>query len=267
MSVPLLSGKVFLLVTGASQGIGKQITESFATLLGNGSVVLLIARNKNALKETAQKLPKSLSVHTASMDLSVATADELKDVVCKALGSESATQFEKAVIVHNAGSLGDVSKPANDMKDFEIWRNYYNLNVFSPAILNGVFMELFNKETKVTRLVVNITSLCGIQPCKSLAYYCTGKAAREMFFKVFAIENPQVNVLNYSPGPVETDMQEVLRNNLGDADGKKTFNDIKASGSVLTTEQTINRLMEILKLQNYKSGDHVDYYDKQDLKQ
>ncbi|XP_046480480.1 sepiapterin reductase-like [Neodiprion pinetum] len=262
MSAPLLSGKVFLLVTGASRGIGKQITESFATLLGNGSVVLLIARNENGLKETAQKLPKSLSVHTASMNLSVATADELKDVVRKALGSEGATQFEKAIIIHNAGSLGDVSKPTNDMKDLTTWRNYYDLNVFSPAILNGVFMEFFNEDTKVTRLVINITSLCGIQPSKSLAYYCTGKAAREMFFKVFALENPEVNVLNYSPGPVETDMQQVLRKNLGDADGKKMFNDFKASGSVLTTEQTVNRLIEILKLQNYKSGDHVDYYDK-----
>lgn len=76
------------------------------------------------------------------------------------------------------------------MTDFENWRNYYDLNVFSPAILNGVFMNLFEDDTKVSRLVINITSLCGIQPFKSMGYYCSGKAAREMFFKVFFIIIP-----------------------------------------------------------------------------
>lgn len=262
MSVPLLAGKVFLLVTGASQGIGRQLSESFAHLLGEESLVLLLARNAKGLQETADKLPKGLKVHTESVDLSTATADKLKDIIIKALGSANPKDFEKAVIVHNAGSIGDVSKSTISMTDLEIWRSYYDLNVFSPAILNGVFMEIFNDDTKVTRLVINITSLCGIQPFKTMGYYCSGKAAREMFFKVFAVENEDVNVLNYSPGPVETDMQEILRTDLGDAENKKVFIDMKENGTVLTTEQTINRLIEILKLQKYKSGDHVDYFDK-----
>ena len=70
-----------------------------------------------------------------------------------------------------------------NMTDFDIWRKYYDLNVFSPAILNGVFMNLF-EDQNIKKCVINITSLCGITPFKSIGYYCTGKAAREMFFKV-----------------------------------------------------------------------------------
>ena len=71
------------------------------------------------------------------------------------------------------------------MTDCDELRKYYDLNVFSPIVLNAVFMKIFNDETKVKRLVINITSLCGVQPMKSLGFYGPGKAAREMFFKVF----------------------------------------------------------------------------------
>lgn len=77
MSSPLLSGKVFLLVTGASRGIGKQIAESFSSLLGDGSVVLLLARNESGLKKAAGKIPKQIKVHTESVDLSKTTAEQL----------------------------------------------------------------------------------------------------------------------------------------------------------------------------------------------
>ena len=36
----------------------------------------------------------------------------------------------------------------------------------------------------------------------------TGKAARNMFFKVLATEEPDVRVLNYAPGPLETEMSD-----------------------------------------------------------
>jgi len=45
-----------------------------------------------------------------------------------------------------------------------------------------------------------MTSLLGIEPYKSVGYYCIGKASREMFFRVLALENPTLNVLSYSPG-------------------------------------------------------------------
>jgi len=42
--------------------------------------------------------------------------------------------------------------------------------------------------------------------CTSLCLYFTGKAARNMFFQTLAKEDPNVRVLNWAPGPMETDM-------------------------------------------------------------
>lgn len=41
-----------------------------------------------------------------------------------------------------------------------------------------------------------------------------------MFFKVLAAEEPTIRVLNYAPGPLDTDMQTCLRENLGDAENR-----------------------------------------------
>ncbi|KAL7291113.1 hypothetical protein TKK_0015242 [Trichogramma kaykai] len=168
------------------------------------------------------------NVKYESVDLSVAKTDQLKDIVLKSLGAKKPEEFDQLVVIHNAGSVGDVSQPTTQMIDFDIWRKYYDLNVFSPAVLNGVLMNIFNNK-KITKNFINITSLCCITPFKSIGCYCTGKAAREMFFKVSAEENPDINVLNCSPGPVETDMLATISNNVA---------------------------------KKYKSGDHVDYYDK-----
>ncbi|KAJ8687436.1 hypothetical protein QAD02_023230 [Eretmocerus hayati] len=261
MSEKIFSGKTFLLVTGASQGIGRKIAEVLGSSLDSGSKVLLLARNDENLKETANKLPKTVSVDCGSVDLSKATANDLKGIIKNCVSANDVKQFNEVVIVHNAGSVGDVTQLTTDMTDLDVWRSYYDLNVFSPAVLNGVIMEIF-KEKSIKKHVINITSLCGIQPMKSLGFYCTGKAAREMFFKVFAEEYPEVDVLNYSPGPVETDMLQIIANDVGDRDVKASFQDMRKNAKALTTDQTIKRLTEVLLSKKYKSGDHVDYFDE-----
>ncbi|XP_015123533.1 sepiapterin reductase [Diachasma alloeum] len=258
MAVKVLSGKVFLLITGASQGIGRQIAVTFSELLEPGSKLLLLARSENGLKETAHNVSKRVSVDIKGVDLAVTTADQLSEIITKSVNQ---VQFDRIIVVHNVGSIGDVSKFTTDMSDFEEWRKYYDLNVFSPAILNSVVMKLFKDNTKAKKIVINITSFAAIQPMKSVGYYCSGKAAREMYFKVFAEEYPDINVLNYSPGPVDTAMLKTFCTTAAYADQRKRTTDIIANNQILTTEQTVNRLVEVLRDQKYNSGAFVDYYD------
>jgi len=53
---------------------------------------------------------------------------------------------------------------------------------------------------------VNITSLLSHKAYPSFTQYSVGKAAREAYFRAFAAEHPGSRVLNYSPGPVDTQM-------------------------------------------------------------
>lgn len=76
------------------------------------------------------------------------------------------------------------------------------------------------------------------------------------------MENPDVNVLNYAPGPVDTDLFKIVCETIADPKAKKLYNEMREKKTVLTAEQTVNRLVQILKECKYNSADHVDYYDK-----
>ncbi|XP_031845712.1 sepiapterin reductase isoform X1 [Nomia melanderi] len=259
-----LSGKVFLLITGASRGIGRQIAISFGSMLEEGSHVVLLATNLNGLKETAKNIPNNISVDTVSVDLSKATKEELESIIMTSLSQKNKEpqQFEKMVIVHNIGTMGNTSQAVDVATDITAWHNYFDLNVFIPAMLNNVLMKIFNEAKNVNKTVINITSLYALEPLKFATHYCTGKAAREMFFKVFALDNPEVDVLNYSPGPVETDMFHELCEKHSDDAIRKQFNEVVTNKTILTCEQTVNQLVNVLEAHKYTSGDHVDYYDQ-----
>ncbi|XP_070157351.1 sepiapterin reductase [Polyergus mexicanus] len=262
MSIEALSGKVFLVITGASRGIGRQIAITFGSLLQEDSHILLLARNLNDLKEVAKNIPSKVTVHTVSIDLGEAkmTKTDFEETILGCLSETIRNTFDRVVVVHNVGATGDVTKFVNEMVDIDVWKQFYTLNLFLPAILNAVIMNLFDS-TNIKKVVINITSLYGIQANKACGYYCSAKAAREMYFKVFALENPDVNVLSYAPGPVDTDMFQTVRETIANPETKKAFAHLRETNTVLTTEQTVNRLVEVLKEHKYNAGDHVDYYD------
>lgn len=81
-----------------------------------------------------------------------------------------------------------------------------------------------------------------------------GKASRDAFFRSVAEENPDIIVLNYAPGPLETEMVDHLKR---EGHLQEIFNKI----DILKPETTTNKLLKILNSGNFSSGDHIDYYD------
>ena len=61
----------------------------------------------------------------------------------------------------------------------------------------------------------------------ALCLYDPGKAARDMLFRTMALEEPDLRVLNYAPGPLDTDMQLTARTVTGDKELKKMFEGIE----------------------------------------
>ena len=71
------------------------------------------------------------------------------------------------------------------------------LNLYSVALLSSAFLKYFNEGE---RCLLNLTSLAAVAAIKGMAFYCVGKASREMYFKTLAEEDPSLNILNYAPG-------------------------------------------------------------------
>ena len=44
-----------------------------------------------------------------------------------------------------------------------------------------------------------------------------------MIFRTMALEEPHIRILNYAPGPLDTDMQLVARTKTGDKELKNLF--------------------------------------------
>ncbi|XP_011704885.1 PREDICTED: sepiapterin reductase-like [Wasmannia auropunctata] len=86
--------------------------------------------------------------------------------------------------------MSDVSQTLNDILDLNVWREFYDLNMFVPAVLNAVVMNTFTSKT-INKMIINISSSVAIEARVCMGQYCSVKAAREMYFKVFAFGKPR----------------------------------------------------------------------------
>ncbi|XP_019408917.1 PREDICTED: sepiapterin reductase, partial [Crocodylus porosus] len=169
--------------------------------------------------------------------------------------------LERLLLINNAGSLGDVSKFFVDFTSPDEVNSYLAFNVTSALCLTSSILKAFGKRPGLHRTVVNISSLCALKPFKSWTLYCTGKASRDMMFQVLALEEPDVRVLNYAPGPLDTDMQELARTKTGDAELRQFFFDHKESGQLLDCSVSAQKLVTLLLDDTFSSGVHIDFYE------
>ncbi|XP_034025466.1 sepiapterin reductase b [Thalassophryne amazonica] len=83
----------------------------------------------------------------------------------------------------------------------------------------------------------------------SWVLYCTAKAARSMMFSVLAKEEPNVKVLSYSPGPMDTEMQKEVQRLSG------------IKHDLLPCQESAAKLMKVLLGNDFQSGANLDFFD------
>jgi len=256
-------GKTVVIITGASRGLGQAIAVKMAENIKNPTFVL-ISRAIEDLK-TTEELCKEQNVESrvilGQMDLSSAKIDDFNKFFDKSIDFK---EFESIIMVHNAGSLGNQGTKIVDFDNGDQMQAYLYLNVISVMLLNSAINKRL--KDKKNKLVINISSLAALQPFETWGSYCAGKAARDSLFKTMAVEEGEAwTVLNYAPGPLNTKMiKDLLDDKNTHSNIRNAFENMKASNSLLTPEQSAKRLIEILNKPKgaFKSGDHIDYFDK-----
>ncbi|KAL5007880.1 hypothetical protein ScPMuIL_016686 [Solemya velum] len=136
--------------------------------------------------------------------------------------------FTQAVIVHNAGTIGDPTKYVREMTDVDKVKHCYDMNVTGMILLNAAFLH----EKWLT------------------------KAARYMFFRVLAVEEPDIRVLNYDPGLVLTDMLRQA-GETKDPGFRAYCEEILLGGKAISTNCSVNKLIEILQKNGFETGAHT----------
>lgn len=194
-----LENKV-IIVTGASSGIGAQCAIDCSKM---GAKVVLVARNKERLKQTLEQCEEPSRHMIMPLDLSSSEGlkEAVKDVVAK---------VGKINGVVNCAGMSSVT-PLKLVTD-ELLDQFFRTNVYSAINLSKEVTRVGNYDKEVGCSIIlfaSIMGLCG-EKCKTMYSATKGAliaAARSMACEL-AKNKVRVNVV--SPGAIETPINAKL---------------------------------------------------------
>lgn len=206
-----------ILITGASSGIGRQCAITFSQL---GANVILIARNKERLKETYNKLDKGNHLIISQDITEYNKLEEVVNTAVDKIGKISG-------FVHSAGI--EMTLPLRSMQP-----SYYE-KMFSVNVIAG--FELAKIISKKKYLYKNgasfvfISSVMGILGQLGKIGYCSSKGSLISGVKAMALElaSKKIRVNCILPGVVETEMSNEMFQKLSE-ESKKNIVDMHPLG-------------------------------------
>jgi short-subunit dehydrogenase len=184
------------LITGASEGIGRELAKLFAS---DGYGLALVARNETRLKELAEELQREhkIPVHVVVKDL--AKPDASREIF------DSLKDFPIGILVNNAGSgVYGYFKETNLASEIQM----LHLNMLALVELTKFFLPpmLAGGDGKI----LNVGSAAAFQPIPKQALYAASKAFVYSFSNALALEleGSGVTVTTLSPGTTQTKFHE-----------------------------------------------------------
>jgi dehydrogenase/reductase SDR family protein 7B len=206
-----------ILITGASSGIGKALTEQYAR---KGNTLLLAARKYDLLEEIKRSAEEAgAEVHIFQADLS--KMDEVETFARKILAG-----FPKVDILINCAGISQRSQAEETSE--EVDRQIMELNFFSPVKLTKLLWPLLVKSNHAN--IVNISSVTGTFGFPQRSAYAASKHAMEGFFESWQLENkqPHIYFTIVAPGRILTNISyNALKN---DGSKHQTLDEGQAKG-------------------------------------
>lgn len=195
----LLQNRI-ILVTGASDGIGREAALTYARY---GATVILLGRNEEKLRRVAQHIADEQHVQPQwfTLDLLTCTAEE-----CRQVAGRIAAHYPRLDgVLHNAGLLGEIG-PMSE-QDPQIWQDVMQVNVNATFMLTQALSPLLLKSDAGS--LVFTSSSVGRQGRANWGAYATSKFATEGMMQVLADEyqNRSLRVNCINPGGTRTSMR------------------------------------------------------------
>lgn len=187
----------FVLITGASGGIGLEFARIFAK---NKENLFLVARNEEKLREVKEELEKEgVQVHILSADLTK------KEEVEKVCAYAADNDLNVTTLVNNAG-FGDFGEFISC--DYSKQRDMIDLNIMALMTLTHSFLPVI-KESGRGRILF-VASIAAFQAGPLMSVYYASKAFVLSFSEALHTELKKsgVKVTALCPGPISTNFEK-----------------------------------------------------------
>jgi uncharacterized oxidoreductase len=181
-----------ILITGATDGIGKALTKLF---LAKDNTVIAVGRTTGKLADIAHH-----HLHLYSTDLTQKqNVEQLIDWIKK-------EHSDLDILINNAGIQHNYSFLEDELK-FDKVEEELSINLHAPLQLSEALIPLFLKSGG-PKAIINVTSGLADVPKASAPVYCASKAAIKQFSKAlkWQLEDTNIRVFDLSPPLVDTGM-------------------------------------------------------------
>ena len=180
-----------VLVTGASQGIGKEIALQFSN---EGCLVTIIARSKEKLEEVLVEMGGEENGHQVyAVDLMPegAPTKVVKELVEKNINYD--------IVVHNVGGTLEVRDPLSPVID---WYNVWRFNAGIAIEMNHILIPLMQKRKWGRVVHISSEAAVGLRGCPA---YGASKAYLNAYSKVLGknVAKEGVVVSAIAPGAID----------------------------------------------------------------
>ncbi len=198
-----LKGRVAI-ITGSSRGIGRSIAEKLASL---GADVIITSTKQEVSQEVAKEISEKFGVKSKGFALNVANFEEFSKVI-----DETVKEFGKIdILVNNAGITKDTLLMRMKEEDWDAVIDTNLKGVFNgcKAVIKYMLKQQYGK-------IINISSVVGLMGNAGQVNYSASKAGVIGITKSLAKEvaSRNINVNAVAPGYIETDMTNVLPDNI-----------------------------------------------------
>jgi len=232
----------YAIITGASKGLGESIAKRL--LQEQISVISVSRTENNELKNLA--LEKGSEYKHVSCNLSL--EKEIQEVFMEIAHCIFEKNPTEILLFNNAGVIEPIQKVGN-LDQTPIIRNI-KVNLIAPILITNLFLSKAQlASTKVT--VINVTSGAAVRSIEGWSVYSSSKAGLNMFTQTTAIEQAELKtdniIIGFSPGVMDTGMQETIRSSTEDAFKElEKFKEFKEKNMLLETDTVAQRIVNLV---------------------
>ncbi len=246
------------IVTGATGGLGREISKS---ILQQHGKLVFVARDIDKSNLFEQEIDEINIDSFYKINVELHLKEDLYllekflvELLANTKDIEEIFLFNNASTIEPIALIEDVS--------FDEISKALTINIVSAFTLTSMLIRL-KYLTGIRKInIINISSGVSIIPVKGWSAYCISKAGLNMLSKCIASEysDPAVFSLSINPGPINTNMQEKIRNaDIDKIPATKKFETMYVEGKLQQPADVSKKIFRVLASNDYLNGDFIDF--------